>query len=309
MSTHNGAKYLREAVDSILGQSCADLEFIIIDDGSTDGTADVLGAYSDPRIRVLRQENRGLTRSLNRGIREARGVFIARQDSDDFSLPGRLAKQAEFLSAHPEVALVGTAMNVVAEQGELLATFRQPCDAETIMSSLRKHNCICHGSVMFRRACFEQAGGYREEFSATQDYDLWLRFSELFHLANLDEPLYAYRFTTGSITVKKMVTQHRLAVLARQLAETRANGGNETERLEGVASYLASPLTLAERLDIISNYKPWCRLLLKNDLPHEAASLMTALFRYHPRLWFRAAFTLGKALKSPSILARLLENA
>jgi len=309
MSVYNGERYLREAIDSILNQTFTDFEFIVIDDGSTDGTADILRTYTDPRVRVISQQNQGLTISLNRGIAEAHGIFIARQDADDRSFPERFAIQVAFLSSNKDIALVGSAVEVISGTGKVLATFRHPGESADISEVITKYNCFWHGSVMFRRESFLALGGYSEAFVTAQDYDMWLRFSERYLLANLRDPLYAYRFSADSITVKRMVSQHRLAVLARQLAETRKAGGSADELLADVASYLVSPLSLSERQDIINNYKPWCRLLLKNYLPHEATSLMTALFRYHPSLLFRVSFAVGKILKSPSLLTRFLDHA
>lgn len=307
MSVYNGKRYLREALDSILDQSHRDFELIVVDDGSTDGTAAILDSCTDPRLRIIRHANQGLTRSLNLAIREARGEYIARQDADDRSLPGRLAIQAHFLDSHPDIALVGSAVKVISSQGAELATFRHPTEPAEIATTLRSYNCFWHGSIMFRRDSFAELGGYDERFVTAQDYDMWLRFSERHPLANLPQPLYAYRFTVESVTVQRMVSQHRLAVLARRFAEERAEGARTG--CADVAGYLAAPLTLAERSQIINNYKPWCRLLLKNGLSGEAATLMTALFRYHPRLLFRLVFAVAKPMYTPSLLTRFLEHA
>jgi glycosyltransferase involved in cell wall biosynthesis len=309
MSVNNGEKYLREAVDSILAQTLTDFEFIIVDDGSTDGTVDILRTYSDPRIRTVRQENRGLTKSLNRGIGVSRGEFIARQDADDRSFPERLATQLEFLSSHAEIAMVGSAVEVISGNGKGLATFRHPTDPVEIRDALRTYNCFWHGSVMFRRESFLALGGYCEEFTTAQDYDLWLRFSERYQLANLPDPYYAYRFTTDSITVKKMVSQHRLAALARQRAAEREDNLSGENAPQKIPVGLTAPLTPAEKREIIGNYKPWCRLLLKNGLYDEAGQLMTELFRYHPSTLFRLSFRVGRHLNPQSNLSRFLEHA
>ncbi len=307
MSVYNGERYLREAMDSILEQSRPHFELIVVDDGSTDGTAAILDSYTDPRLRVIRHDNQGLTKSLNLAIREARGEYVARQDADDRSLPGRLAIQADFLETHPEIALVGSAVKVISSQGAELATFRHPTAPAEIAATLCSYNCFWHGSIMFRRDRFVELGGYDERFITAQDYDMWLRFSERNQLANLPEPLYAYRFTVESVTVQRMVSQHRLAVLARRLAEERAGGSQGPA--QDVAPYLALPLTLAERRQIINNYKPWCRLLLKNGLTGEAATLMAAIFKHHPRPLFRLAFAVARLTNTPSVLTRFLEHA
>ncbi|MBU5614581.1 glycosyltransferase family 2 protein [Geomonas azotofigens] len=307
MSVYNGERYVGEAVDSVLSQSRTDFELIVVDDGSTDGTAAILASYTDPRLRVIRHDNQGLTRSLNLAVAQARGKYVARQDADDRSLPERLAIQTDFLDAHPEIALVGSAVKVISSQGVELATFRHPTEPAEIAATLRSYNCFWHGSIMFRRDSFLELGGYDERFVTAQDYDMWLRFSERHQLANLPEPLYAYRFTVESVTVQRMVSQHRLAVLARRLAEEREGGSPDT--VQDVASYIALPLSLAERRQIINNYKPWCRLLIKNGLTREAAILMAALFKHHPRPLFRLSFALARLVNTPSVLTRFLEHA
>ena len=309
MSVFNGERFLREAVDSILNQTFTDFEFIIVNDGSTDGTREILESYEDQRVVLIHQENMGLTKSLNRGIERASGTYIARQDADDRSFPERLAAQFAFLSAHKDVVLVGSAVEVVSGSGNTLATFRHPTEPDEIRLTLRKYNCFWHGSVMFRRDGFLALGAYSEQFVTAQDYDLWLRFSEQYRLANLPDPFYAYRFTTDSITVRKMVSQHRLADLARWRADAREKGFSATSDPHKVAAFLSAPLTTHEKKQIISNYKPWCRLLLKNDLLDEATQLMTELFRYHPSLLFRLAFRITRHINPQSNLARFLEHA
>ena len=309
MGVYNGAKYLNAAIDSILNQTSANLEFIIVNDGSTDQTRKILASYHDPRLIVVHQENAGLTKSLNRGLALAKGEFIARQDADDISLPDRLQTQVDFLAAHPDIALVGSAVNVINGAGTQLAVFKSPCDAVGIKLKLQEYNCFWHGSVTFRRSCLELLGGYTEIFATAQDYDLWLRFSEKFQLANLENPLYCYRFNPDAVTFKKIVPQRRMADMARQLAQVRANGLSEQELLLGFQDFINSPLTPAEKRDIVRSYKPWCRLILKGGNLTEARSLMTTIFRYHPSILFRLRFALSRSFLSPSRLEWILDHA
>jgi glycosyltransferase involved in cell wall biosynthesis len=203
MSVYNDERYLREAVDSILAQTFIDFELVIIDDGSNDETATILSTYQDPRIAVHRQANRGLVAALNRGLALARGELLARMDADDRSHPERLQKQVAFLNQHPTIGLVGTACRIIDETGVSRAPFlHYPTDSSHLQAELLLHNCFCHGSVMFRRACIEQVGMYRPECAGDGDYDLWLRISEHFAVANLDEPLYDYRSHAQSISAQ-----------------------------------------------------------------------------------------------------------
>ena len=201
MSVYNGIPYLQEAVDGILAQTFTDFEFIIVDDGSSDETPAVLDRYTDSRIVRLRNEsNLGLTRSLNCGLAVARGEYVARQDADDVSLLGRLARQVSYLDSHPHIALVGTAYVEVREASGNHRVMTMPLEHKEISMQLFYQNCFCHGSVMARRACLEAVGGYDEQFEVAQDRDLWLRLAEHFELANLPEPLYHLRISSASIT-------------------------------------------------------------------------------------------------------------
>lgn len=221
MTVYNGARYLREAVESILNQTFTDFEFIIVDDGSTDETPAILDGYHDPRIvRLCNGRNLGLMRSLNRGLEVARGVYIARQDADDCSYLIRLEHQVAFLDAHPEVGLLGSAYDVMDAQGQVVDRVAPPTDNVTLQRMLVRHNRFCHGSIMMRRNLLEQVGGYWE-MPAVEDYELYLRVAERTLLANLVEPLYAWRRHGDSNTAKylgKRTEQLCMVALQRMLA-------------------------------------------------------------------------------------------
>lgn len=203
MSVYNGERWLREAVESVLGQPLGDLELLVIDDGSTDGTAGILAGYRDARLAVIRQPRAGLTVSLNRGIRRTQASLVARLDADDVALPERFARQVAFLDAHPEVALLGTGCHDVDPQGRMLRTYCPPeADAE-IRRALVRFNPFVHSSVMVRRDALERVGFYDESLPVAQDYDLWVRLSRVTRLANLPEPLVLRRLTPGMISLAR----------------------------------------------------------------------------------------------------------
>lgn len=224
MSVYNAEKYLEEAIDSILNQTFSDFEFIIINDGSTDRTSEILKGYTDPRLIIVNQANMGLTRSLNKAINMVRGEYIARMDSDDISLPERLQMQVAFLHGHPTVGLVGTRVIQIDENGEFIAEWSLLAESAYIKTALLIENQFCHGSVMFRRECIRKVGGYREEFKRAQDYDLWLRIAEYYEVANLIVPVYKLRITANSISFSHKLEQDRYAALARRCAERRKRG-------------------------------------------------------------------------------------
>jgi glycosyltransferase involved in cell wall biosynthesis len=199
MPVHNGAGFLTAAIDSILAQSFTDFEFIIVDDGSDDATPEILARFaaSDSRIHVTRQHRAGVANALNRGLAASSGSFIARIDADDIARPSRLARQLELLQAQPNVAVLGTAYELIDLQGATHGIRQMPTSAAEIHAGLLHGNYIAHPTVMMRRDAVVAAGGYRPAFVSCEDYDLWLRLSESHELLNLDAPLLLYRMHPG----------------------------------------------------------------------------------------------------------------
>ncbi len=201
MSVYNGEAFVAQSVTSILEQSFRAFEFIVIDDASTDATAEILAAIKDPRLKVSRNEtNLGLTASLNRGLALARGEFVARQDADDLSHLDRLAHQANFLQANPTVAAVGSQAHLIDEQGRSQGRKDFPLEHRGIWWAHLFDNALAHSSVMFRRPAVSEAGGYDEQYRASQDYELWSRLGEKHRLANLADRLVTLRILSSSVT-------------------------------------------------------------------------------------------------------------
>jgi glycosyltransferase involved in cell wall biosynthesis len=202
MAVYNGECYLRETIDSILAQTSQDFEFLIINDGSTDSTQEIIQSYDDPRIRLVDNEhNLGLARSLNKGLELAQGEFIARQDADDVSEPERLSKQVTFLETHPEVVLVGTWYKEIDAQGKPISDGNLPCDYTQIRWHLLFYCPFVHSAVMLRKsAVLEKIGFYNEALSYSMDYELWLRIARHLPVANLDEYLVRLRVNPHSMT-------------------------------------------------------------------------------------------------------------
>lgn len=197
MAVHNGLPYLPQAIRSVLGQTFSDLELLIVDDGSTDGTSACVRSFRDARIRLIcNTECIGQTRSLNIGLREAHGQYLARLDADDVCLSERLERQVHYLEEHPEVLLVGTRMEGIDEEGRRTEFFGKPLnDFGTFIGCLVLGACpIGHPTVLGRRSAIMQLGGYDERYRIGQDYDLWIRLAMArLRVSVLPEPLVKYR--------------------------------------------------------------------------------------------------------------------
>jgi glycosyltransferase involved in cell wall biosynthesis len=224
MPVYNAGGYLREAVESVLAQTFGDFEFIIIDDGSTDGSAGVLSEYArrDARIRLTVRENKGLTWTLNEGLRLARGEWVARMDGDDVAMPKRFESQVEFLRRHGDVVCAGGYWQLIDAAGRLLTTIRPPTRDEEMQRLLLRGHCpICHPAAMFRRDAAARVGGYDDTFTTAQDVDLWLRLGEVGSLANVPSILLKFRLHESSVSETKRVQQREMSRLACERAWAR----------------------------------------------------------------------------------------
>lgn len=222
LPVYNGTRYLERAAGSILQQTHRDLELIVLDDGSTDGSGAMAEALGDSRVRVIRSErNQGLATTLNRGLREARGSIVARQDADDLSHPRRLEKQVAFLESNRDIGLLGSQAWLMDERGHCFGVLEHACGHESLVWELSFDNAFVHSSVAFRRdAALTGCGGYDESWAYNQDYDLWLRLAPRTRLANLPERLVALRSHRASMTQTmgaESATANRL-LLARSLS-------------------------------------------------------------------------------------------
>lgn len=227
MAVYNApAHYVDAAIDSILGQTCSDFEFIIVDDGSAAPCRERLKAQAsrDPRIKLHRLEsNVGLTRALNIGLGLVHGEYVARQDADDVSLPRRLEETLAFLEQNPRIDAVGTLTALIDAKGDrqgLMAVDASP-------RALEKRNQLVHGSMMFRQHVFRKLGGYNEAMYLSQDHELYLRMIRLhnMHLGVVPELLYCLRQHAGSLSSRRAFRQLHFSVLAKALTLSPALAG------------------------------------------------------------------------------------
>ncbi len=206
-SVYNCEKYLRESINSILSQTFNDFEFIIIDDGSIDSSIDIINSFNDSRIKLLRQENRGLAFALNEGIKKARGKYIARMDADDICLPDRFQKQFDFLEHNPDYVVVGSNAHRMDMKGNYLCTSSMPISWEEIKTVLPQAP-FYHSSTMFRKDVFFKCGEYSEIIkNHFEDWLLWNKMSKEGKFYNIEIPLIKYRVVPGSLSKRNKKTK------------------------------------------------------------------------------------------------------
>jgi glycosyltransferase involved in cell wall biosynthesis len=195
MPVKDGAEYISQAIDSLLKQTLTDFELIVIDDGSKDRTAQIVKAYSDPRITFYSQENQGVSKAANRGFALAKGQYITRHDHDDISLPSRLETQIAFLRDHPACGLVGTWAQIWVGSTPTNRVHRHPCSTGEIAFALLFNAPFVNTSCIFTREVLEWTGGYAEspDRMPPEDYEFFSRVAQRFAMANINQNLVIYR--------------------------------------------------------------------------------------------------------------------
>lgn len=328
MSVFNGQAFLAPAIESILNQTFRDFEFIIIDDGSADKTSEILSAYAsrDARIRTVRHENKGRTASLNGGISLARANYIARMDADDIALPGRLLQQIEFLRQHPEVGLLGGAVQLIDHSGKVFDTVRPPLSDSEIKSIMLRYNPMWHPTVVMRKEVLLAVGTYRTIFDESEDYDLFLRMGERCQIANLDKVVLRYRIHANQVSVRHGRHQVECVLAAAAAAEIRKRGGSDPlSGIDRITPKLLRSLgvtTAQVREALLAHYIHWIDLLRQIDTeaalgctlqlacdqyvdrPARAnAFLAAATIQYGQRRRAKALISAGRAVLLRPILA------
>ncbi len=219
MSVYNCERYVALAIESILAQNFGDFEFIIVDDGSTDGSAAIIDEFAskDTRIRAIHRQNKGLIFSLNQALAEARAPIIARMDADDIANPERFERQYDFLQLQPEYGVVSSWTTDIDENGDPypIADHGHPADHEGFLEALETGTPLCHPATMYRRDLVLSVGGYHAAFKHCEDLDLWLRLSDKTRLCSLPERLMQYRRTEGQVSNRHIVEQQINGAIAR----------------------------------------------------------------------------------------------
>jgi glycosyltransferase involved in cell wall biosynthesis len=282
LPVYNSEPYLGAAVESILSQSFRDFELIAVEGGSGDGSRATLEEFArrDARVRIVEQAGKGLVCALNQGVSLAQGEFLARMDADDISHPARFETQLAFLRSNPGIAVVGCALILIDGEGRRLRDIDYPEHPSDVARCLEVGSALAHPAVMMRSDAVRCMGGYREVLDFAEDFDLWLRMSERFLLANLPDRLLSYRHHASKrgclfAFEQELHTQFaRLSAAARRaghadpLADVTAIGLADIERFalsaaerERVAFDLLGPLSGAAKPEELIRVAQVMRLL------------------------------------------------
>lgn len=230
MPVHNGEKYLREAIESILNQTFSDFIFLIIDDDSTDHSIDIIRSYTDPRIKFLiNKKNFGISRTLNLGIEYSSTKYIARMDQDDISLPNRIEEQVNFMEAHPNTGMCGTWIKTFGADREEYVK-KLPVRHDDIKAMLLFQNPIAHPTIMIRRDILDkQRLRYDPVYDGLEDYDLWEKMSLVTNIQNIPKDLLRYRLHPAQLSRTSLSRQEKLnEIQRRQYEKLGLNNGDST---------------------------------------------------------------------------------
>lgn len=285
MPVYNSEAYLAAAMQSVLNQSFADFEFLIIDDGSVDGSVEIVKTFADNRVSLLHNGQRlGVAATLNKGLELAGSEYVARMDADDISEPDRLMRQFEFMERSPEIGVSGSWVRMFAD-GERGHLIRYPLEADTIRAYILFNNPLAHPVVMMRRGMLQERGlRYDSLCGAGQDYELWSRCLPRVAVRNIGRPLLSWRVNKEGVTQKDNSGSNRtaLSVQRRELAKIGIDADDEALRRHrsiGRGEGAASPTDLEDGLQ-------WLEMIVRTNGRMQCYP-QPGLQRAAAMVWFR----------------------
>jgi len=264
MPAYNATRYIGEAISSVLAQSFTDFELLIINDGSTDDTVNIIKSFNDPRIVCISQDNKGVAVALNLGLEHARAPYIARFDADDICLPNRLKVQYDFITAYPEYSIIGTAAEYIDVAGHYIFTHHPAAHLNEEIQQLSYTVCpFIHSSVFYKKELVINNGGYNANAYTYEDHFLWVNILKNIRACNLSQPLIKVRFNPESITIDekwrtrkfrriKYATLKQRSINAGQGTELQSIGGRQFSRKIKEGAYYA----LCGKKFLLNNYQP-----------------------------------------------------
>jgi glycosyltransferase involved in cell wall biosynthesis len=282
MPAYNAEKYIGEAISSVLDQTFSDFELLIVNDGSTDGTEQVILSFTDPRIVLINRKNGGVSAALNSGLQMARGMYIARFDADDICYSDRLAVQVAFMENNPDHILCGSDVDYITEEGGFI--YHHHCSGYSSADVFEKFYFYCpfiHSSVIFKRDEVLQAGGYNVLAHTFEDYFLWVQLLAKGKLANIPKALIKVRLNAASVTIDEKWRGHRFRALRRNIIKNGSVSEKQSEQL----------LAIIKKQDVQrvkhGAYYALCakKFLTDNYQPLKARRYAILAIREHPFRW------------------------
>jgi glycosyltransferase involved in cell wall biosynthesis len=260
LPVYNCEKYISAAIDSILKQTFNDFELIIINDGSSDRSEQLILSFSDVRIKYIKQENKGLAKTLNYGVSVSQGEFIARMDADDISEPFRFERQFDVFKKNPDVGIVSSNVQYINEEGSAMGFSLSYTSEMLVLKALKKGNVIFHPSVMFKKDIFELVGGYDEVIGCYfEDYLLWLEMLRKTRIAIIRKPLVRYRILPNSLSRSKPLGMNSVE---RKVAI--AGGYYDGLYMDFKDALNTDKLSVVKRIKVTHKYLHWPLSFIKN---------------------------------------------
>lgn len=261
----NVDRFLAESIESILEETFRDFEFVIVDFGSTDNSKSIISGFAarDSRVKFHIIPSCGLAEARNAGCLLAQGRYIAIMDADDVSVPNRLLWEVDFMEKHPELGVLGGAVEWINAKGKPLMIARHPLGDRELQSDLLIHSVLWQPTVLIRRDAFARVGGYRGIFAPAEDYDLWLRIAEHFQIANLEQVVLEYRIHPYQVSLRRR-TQQTLGILAAQASASSRRRGkpDPLASAEQITPTLLVELGVTEarqQRELASDCRQWIR--------------------------------------------------
>ncbi|WP_183564812.1 glycosyltransferase family 2 protein [Mucilaginibacter sp. SP1R1] len=264
MPAYNAGKYIKEAIASVLEQTFTDFELLIVNDGSTDDTADVIRAFNDPRIVMIYQDNKGVALALNKGLQYARAPYIARFDADDVCHTERLQLQYDFMVNNPQYSIVGAAADYMDMDGTYLFTSTPPATTNEDIQQLAHDVCpFIHSTVFYKKEVIVNAGGYNEHAYTYEDHFLWVNILKDQKACNFLQPLIKLRLNPESITIDEKWRPRRFLEIKYATLKNRNITSHQGDLLMQIGEKQYSPqikqgsyYALCAKKLLVNNYHP-----------------------------------------------------
>jgi len=279
MPAYNAGNYIHEAIASVLAQSFNDFELLIVNDGSTDQTMQVIASFKDERIVVINQENLGVASALNTGLQHARAAYIARFDADDVCYPNRLQVQYDFMQRHPEYQVVGSAADYMDVEGHHLFTQEPAAFSNSQVQQLNYTICpFIHSTVLYKKQVVLNNGGYNELAYTFEDHFLWLQILKEQKACNLPEALIKVRLNPESITIDEKWRPRKFLNIKYAALKKRSITQRDSDRLHEIGREQYSHRIMH------GSYYALCgkKFLLNNYQPQKARLHMAKAISIHP---------------------------